>query len=109
MAHSLVTVKKRSTFLLIRKNGKFIRSQSFNIQLLENIELNSMILVGYTATKRLGNAVIRNKSKRRMRALARKVISKYGKINFYYVLIAKSNLLKKSFKELELELKKIIT
>jgi len=67
-----------------------------------------MISVGYTATKRLGNAVVRNKSKRIMRELARKVISKYGKINFYYVIIAKSNLLKKPFKELELELKKLI-
>ena len=43
-----------------------------------------------------------------MRVLARKVILKYGKINFYYVLIAKTSLLKKSFKEIELELKKIL-
>ena len=43
-----------------------------------------------------------------MRELARKVITKYGKINFYYVIIAKSTLLKKPFKELELELKKLI-
>ena len=40
--------------------------------------------------------------------LARKVILKYGKINFYYVLIAKSQLLKKPFNELEIELEKII-
>ena len=109
MAYSLITIKKRSTFVFIRDNAKFIKSQSFNIQILENFELNSMILVGYTATKRLGNAVIRNRSKRIMRELARKVILKYGKINFYYVLIAKSKLLKKPFKELEIELKKIIT
>ena len=43
-----------------------------------------------------------------MRELAKKVIIKYGKINFYYVIIAKSNLLKKPFKELELELEKLI-
>ena len=108
MAHNFITINKRSTFVHIKKNGKFIRSNSFNIQLLNDIELNNVISIGYTATKRLGNAVIRNKSKRRMRELARKVISKYGKINFYYVLIAKSQLLKKTFKELELELEKII-
>ena len=109
MVNSLVTVKNRSTFLFIRKNGKFIRSTSFNIQILEHIELNSVISIGYTATKRLGNAVTRNKCKRIMRELARKVILKYGKINFYYVLIAKSHLLNKTFEDLELELKKIIT
>ena len=108
MAHSLITIKKRSTFVKIRDNGKFLKSNSFNIQILENKELNNIIAIGYTATKRMGNAVIRNRSKRRMRALARKVISKYGKINFYYVIIAKSSLLKKKFKELEFELEKII-
>jgi ribonuclease P protein component len=109
MADFLITIKKRSTFVHVRDNGKFIRSNSFNIQILEDLRLEKIIAVGYTATKRLGNAVIRNKSKRIMRELARKVILKYGKINFYYVIIAKSNLLKKPFKELELELEKLIT
>ena len=108
MAHFLITIKKRSTFVYVRDNGQFIRSVSFNLQILEDLKLEIVIATGYTATKRLGNAVMRNKSKRIMRELGRKVIAKYGKINFYYVIIAKSNLLKKPFKELELELKKII-
>ena len=108
MAHSIITIKKRSTFLYVRNNGFFVKSNSFNIQILKNLELKETMAIGYTATKRLGNAVIRNKCKRRMRELARKVLTKQGKINFYYVLIAKSSLLKKPFNELELELKKII-
>ena len=108
MANSIITIKKRSTFLYVKENGKFFRSNSFNIQMLSDIKLDNVISIGYTATKRLGNAVIRNKCKRRMRELARKVILKYGKINFYYVLIAKSQLIKKTFKELEIELEKII-
>ena len=67
-----------------------------------------MIKVGYTATKRLGNAVKRNRAKRLMRELTRKVLPKYGKINFYYVLIAKSSLIKMPFKNLEIELEKKI-
>ena len=108
MAHFLITIKKRSTFIHVKDHGNFIRSSSFNLQILEDLKLEKVIAVGYTATKRLGNAVVRNKSKRIMRELARKVISKYGKINFYYVIIAKSNLLKKPFIELKLELKKLI-
>jgi ribonuclease P protein component len=108
MAHFLVTIKKRSTFVHVKNHGKYIRSSSFNLQILEDLQLEKVIAVGYTATKRLGNAVIRNRSKRIMRELVRKVIAEYGKINFYYVIIAKSNLLKKPFKELELELKKLI-
>ena len=108
MAQPLITIKKRSTFVHVRDNGKFIRSKSFNIQILEDIKLNKAISVGYTATKKLGNAVIRNRSKRILRELTKKVITKYGKINFYYVIIAKSSLLKKPFKDMEIELKNML-
>ena len=109
MAQSIITIKKRSTFIFVKDNGKFLRAKSFNIQILQDNTLNNVIAVGYTATKRLGNAVTRNKAKRRMREMVRKVITKYGKINFYYVLIAKNSIFETSFLELEKELKKIIS
>ena len=108
MAQTLTSIKKRSTFLNVKEKGQFVKSISFNVQILEDKDLNNSIEIGYTATKRLGNAIKRNRAKRIMRELARKVISKYGKINFYYVLIAKNSLLTMSFKELEIELIKII-
>ena len=85
MAQTLNTIKKRSTFLNVKKKGQFLRSFSFNIQILKDMSLDNNINVGYTATKRLGNAIKRNKAKRIMRELAKKVILKYGKKNFYYV------------------------
>ena len=108
MAQSLISIKKRSTFVNVKEKGRYIRSFSFNIQMLKNIGLNNNIEVGFTATKKLGNAVKRNKAKRIMRELAKKVIIKYGKTNYYYVLIAKNSLLTKPFKELEIELEKKI-
>ena len=108
MAQTIITIKKRSVFVYIRNKSNFIRGKSFNIQILKDNELNDIIAVGYTATKKLGNAVIRNKAKRKMRELARKVITKYGKKNYYYVLIAKSSIFKTSFLDLEIELKKLI-
>ena len=108
MAQTLNTIKKRSTFLNVKKKGEFLRSFSFNIQILKDMSLENNINVGYTATKRLGNAIKRNKAKRIMRELTKKVISKYGKKNFYYVIIAKNSLLKTTFKNLESELIKII-
>ena len=108
MAQTLNTIKKRSTFLNVKKKGQFLRSFSFNIQILKDMSLDNNINVGYTATKRLGNAIKRNKAKRIMRELAKKVILKYGKKNFYYVIIAKNSLLKTTFKNLESEQIKII-
>ena len=107
MAHKLFTIKKRSTFVKIREEGKFLKSKNINLQILLNQNLDNAIGVGYTATKKIGNAVKRNKAKRIMRELARKIIIN-GKINSYYVLIAKSSLLNEKFSELLSELKKKI-
>ena len=104
MAQTLFTIKKRSTFVMIRNQGEFIKGKNMNIQILQNQDLENSIGVGYTASKKIGNAVKRNKAKRIMRELARKIIIN-GKINSYYVLIAKTSLLEEKFDKLLLELK----
>ena len=71
--------------------------------------MNNTIYVGFTATKKIGTAVKRNKAKRIMRELARKVIAKYGKINSYYVLIAKKSIFEIHFQSQEIELKELIS
>ena len=107
MAPKLFTIKKRSTFVIIRDQGKFIKGKNINIQILYNQNLEKSIGVGYTASKKIGNAVKRNRAKRIMRELARKIIIK-GKINSYYVLIAKSSLLDETFNNLITELEEKI-
>jgi len=109
MAHLLKIISKRSTFVLLRKKGEFIRGKAFNVQFLEDPNLENVIFVGFTATKKLGKSVKRNKAKRIMRELARKVITKYGKINSYYVLIAKKPIFDIPFHFQALELKKLIS
>jgi len=96
MALKINTIKKRSTFIFVKERGRLVRSNNFNIQILNDMNLQDIIKVGYTATKRLGNAVKRNRAKRLMRELTRKVLPKYGKINFYYVLIAKNSIFETS-------------
>ena len=107
MAHQLFTIKKRTTFVHIRDNGVFIRSNNLNVQKLINQDLDDKIGVGYTATKKIGNAVKRNKAKRIMRELAKKILIKC-KTNTYFVLIAKTSILDIKFKDLLEELDKII-
>ena len=109
MAHTLETIRKRSTFVMIRGKGKVIYGKTMNIQFLKNQNLDNNIYVGFTATKKIGAAVCRNKAKRIMRELARKVILKFGKINAYYVLIAKPTIFETPFRSQEIELKKLIS
>ena len=104
MAQTIFTIKKRSIFEKIRENGQFLKGDNINLQILDDQYLNNTIGIGYTATKRIGNAVKRNKAKRIMRELAKKIIRK-DKTNIYYVLIAKPSLLDTSFEELIKELR----
>ena len=104
MAQTIFTIKKRSIFEKIRENGRFLKGDNINLQILNDQYLNNSIGIGYTATKRIGNAVKRNKAKRIMRELAKKIIKK-DKTNIYYVLIAKPSLLDTSFEELIKELR----
>ena len=104
MALNIFTIKKRSTFVMVRNEGEFIKGKNINIQVLHNQNLEKSIGVGYTASKKIGNAVKRNKAKRIMRELARKIIIN-GKTNSYYVLIAKPTLLDEKFSNLLIELK----
>ena len=89
---------------MVREKGNFRIGKNINLQILINQDLNNSIGVGYIATKKIGKAVKRNRARRIMKELAKKILIK-GKINSYFVLIAKPSLLETSFEELFRELK----
>ena len=43
MAQTLFTIKKRSTFVMIRNHGEFIKGKNMNIQILQNQDLENSI------------------------------------------------------------------
>jgi len=48
------------------------------------------IRVGFTASKKVGGAVVRNRARRRLRALAREVLAREAAPGYDYVLIARA-------------------
>jgi len=56
--------------------------------------------VGFTATKKIGNAVTRNRVKRRLRAAARQVLEPAARAGHDYVLIGRAGTGEKPFQSL---------
>lgn len=85
----LGVLKKRSEFLFVRE-GRYQARGGIVIQARENAE-SRMIRVGFTATKKIGNAVIRNRAKRRMRSVALETLPLLGQKGTDYVFIARNS------------------
>ena len=94
-------ITKRSDYLRASKS-KYFRSNSFIIQFYNRID-DLEPRYGITATKKIGNAIKRNKAKRRIRNLVKDLLPKYGKNGYDYVFIAKENLINEDWEVLKEE------
>jgi ribonuclease P protein component len=67
--------------------------------------------VGFTASRKVGGAVARNRAKRRLRAAADRVIPAHGKSGYDFVLIARAGTAGRPFpallKDLEAAMKRV--
>jgi ribonuclease P protein component len=64
--------------------------------------------IGYTVTKRIGGAVVRNRMKRRLRALARELLPAEGVAGADHVLIGRADGIERDFAALRRELSKAL-
>ncbi|WP_294226964.1 ribonuclease P protein component [uncultured Shimia sp.] len=91
---ALPVLKKRSDFLAAsraRKQGtKAMMIQARKRRDDETVD-PSLVRVGFTCSKKVGNAVARNRAKRRMREVARAILPAYGKPGWDYVLIGRKD------------------
>ncbi|ASG19718.1 ribonuclease P protein component [Nitrospirillum viridazoti] len=59
-----------------------------------------LVRVGFTASKKVGNAVKRNRARRRLRAAVRAVLALHGKPNTDFVVIARSETVTRRYADL---------
>jgi ribonuclease P protein component len=69
---------------------------------------DSTMRVGFTVTKKIGNAVVRNRMKRRFRALARETLPELGIVGADHVLIGRAGGIERDYSSLAAELKRAL-
>lgn len=104
MSCAIQRLKARADFLACAASGhKWVRP-SFVIQLRYRDVLPGEPRLGFTTTKRLGNAVVRNRIRRRLREAARFALPCVARENYDYVVIGRPDAATIDFLQLQKEM-----
>jgi ribonuclease P protein component len=88
----IARLKRRADFLAVASEKRRFALRDMVIQYKHNAELSvpDTARVGFTVTKKQGNAVIRNRIRRRLKAATQQLLPELARPHYDYVFIARS-------------------
>lgn len=107
MRAAIGRLKRREEFLKVAGSRRKAALPGLVLQAAPGPQ-STAIRCGFTATKKLGGAVVRNRAKRRLRAAARAVLPVAGTHGYDYVLVARAGTLDRPWPQLLDDLRKAL-
>jgi ribonuclease P protein component len=106
-ARGYTVIIKRSDFLAANR-GKRFATPGFVLLVFDRRDDDPAKRLGITITKKVGNAVIRNRMRRRFRELAREMLPELGKSGADHILIGRDGGIERDFGQLRAEMLKAL-
>lgn len=103
MPGGLVRLKTRADFLRVAGSGRRAVRPGLMLQAAPRpaqVDDAEAVRVGFTASRKVGNAVARSRAKRRLRAAAAEILAGAGRPGTDYVLIARSETAGRNYADL---------
>lgn len=100
-------LKRRPEFLRVASSGKKAAVGGVVLQALPRQDSQPARL-GFTVTKKVGNAVVRNRTKRRLRAAARLLLAERPVVGVDLVLIGRDSTRKRNFIALQGDIRRAL-
>ena len=108
IATTIHRLTSRPQFLAAAKGVSQARGAGV-VQRLDRADGDATMRIGFTATRKVGGAVVRNRCKRRLREAARAVVAQYGVPGSDYVFIARMGTTERAWDRLLDDVKSTLT
>lgn len=103
----LVRLKKRQQFVNIANQGRKCITPSLILQYMPNE--TGTVQVGFTVTKKVGIAVIRNRVRRRLKEAVRLTFPTRAPAGFDYVIIGRKGTLDRPFDKIKADIRYVLS